>query len=64
MNDVRAEKGVEIQINKNVANQGTNIWVNVDGRCAVRVLVDPDAVIAIEDNRIPIPANDFPRSRR
>lgn len=54
MNDVLAQKGVEIQINKNVANQGTNIWVNVDGRCAVRVLVEPDAVIVLEDNRKPI----------
>lgn len=51
MNDVRAQKGVEIQINGNVAGIGTNIWVNVDGRCAVRVLVEPDAVIMIEDNR-------------
>lgn len=51
MIDTPAEKGVEIQVSPNVAGLGTNVWVNVDGVCRLRVLTHPDAIIAIDDCR-------------
>lgn len=51
MVDVVAKEGVEVQIAPNVAGIGTNVWVNVDGVCRLRVLAGPGSAVVVDDMR-------------
>lgn len=47
--DALAATGVEVQI----AANGRTLWVNIDGCCKLRVILNAAATIMIEDSRGP-----------
>lgn len=47
MRDISAKQGVQIQIQ----SDGLVVWLNIDGVCITRVMLMPNAIIEVEDNR-------------